>query len=85
MIRLAPLAEPLVGEGEWPAYRDLVKTLFRERRKQMGTLLKKYYDLADDNLLDMERSTGLDPRRRPETLSIEELARLAGWLPRSET
>ncbi len=85
VIRLSPLAEPLVGEAEWPAYRDLVKTLFRERRKQLGTLLKKYYGLADDNLIDMERSVGLDRRRRPETLSIEELAGLAGRLPRSES
>ncbi len=81
VVRLRPLATPLVSETEWPIYRDLVKTLFRERRKQLGTLLKKYYDLADDNLIDMERSTGLDPRRRPETLSIEEMAQLAGRLP----
>ncbi len=81
VIRLRPLATPLVSEADWPIYRDLVKTLFRERRKQLGTLLKKYYDLADDYLIDMERSAGLDPRRRPETLSIEEMAHLAGRLP----
>lgn len=84
VIRLDPLAEPRVGAADWPAYRALVKTLFRERRKQVGTLLKKYYGVADDFLVELERSGGLEARRRPETLSIEELADLASRLPRVE-
>ena len=82
VIMMRPLPEPKVGEAEWPAYRTLVKTLFRERRKQLGSLLKKYYGVADDFLVEMERSGAPSPRRRPETLSIEELADLAGRLPR---
>jgi 16S rRNA (adenine1518-N6/adenine1519-N6)-dimethyltransferase len=84
VIRLEPLATPRVAAADWPAYRALVKTLFRERRKQLGTLLKKYYGVADDFLVEMERSGGLVARRRPETLSIEELADLARRLPRAE-
>lgn len=84
VIRLRPLDRPRVSEAEWPGYRDLVKTLFRERRKQLGTLLKKYYGLDDDYLVELCRSGNIEPERRPETLSIEELADLSARLPRGK-
>lgn len=80
VLRLTPLPSPRVDADLWPAYRDLVKTLFRERRKQCGSLLKKYYAADDDYLVELERAGGPSPGRRPETLSIEELAELAARL-----
>lgn len=80
VLRLTPLPRPQVAAAAWPAYRELVKTLFRERRKQLGSLLRKYYAVDEGFLVELERGEGLGPSRRPETLSIEELARLAGRL-----
>jgi 16S rRNA (adenine1518-N6/adenine1519-N6)-dimethyltransferase len=82
VLRLTPLSAPCVAAAEWPAYLELVKTLFRERRKQLGTLLRKFYAVDDGFLVEMEREEGLGPTRRPETLGIEELARLARRLQR---
>jgi 16S rRNA (adenine1518-N6/adenine1519-N6)-dimethyltransferase len=82
VLRLTPLAAPRVAAAEWPAYRELVKTLFRERRKQLGTLLRKFYAVDDAFLVEMEARDGLSPARRPETLSVDELAGLAGRLHR---
>ncbi len=81
VLCLTPLAEPRVSPALWPAYRELVKRVFRERRKQLGGLLKKFYGLKDEFLLELEP---LDLSRRPETLSIEELAWLAERLPPPE-
>jgi len=82
VLRLTPLAAPCVAAADWPAYRELVKTLFRERRKQLGTLLRKFYAVDEGFLVEMETREGISPTRRPETLSIDELARLAGRLHR---
>jgi len=76
-LRLTPLAAPRVAPALWPRYRELVKTLFRERRKQLGGLLKKYYGPAGSDLLELVAAAGVSPDRRPETLSVEEMARLA--------
>lgn len=80
VLRLNPLPTARVEDAAWPAYRELVKTLFRERRKQLGSLLRKFYGVDEEFLVELERREGLSPSRRPETLSIEELARLAGRL-----
>ena len=82
VLRLTPLDVPCVAAADWPAYRALVKTLFRERRKQLGTLLRKFYAVDEGFLVEMEAREGLCPTRRPETLSIDELARLASRLHR---
>lgn len=80
-LRFSPLAAPRVEQALWPRYRALVLNLFRERRKQLRSLLKKFYGLDSDFLLELEAAEALDLGRRPETLSIEELARLAAKLP----
>ncbi len=81
VLKLVPLEKPLVSAELWLRYRALVKTVFRERRKQLRGLLKKYYFLDDTFLIELGAAEGIDLGRRPETLSIEELARLAARLP----
>jgi 16S rRNA (adenine1518-N6/adenine1519-N6)-dimethyltransferase len=83
-LRLTPLAAPRVPAAQWPRYRSLVKHLFQERRKQLRPLLRKFYRLDDPFLLEVERASGLDLSRRPETLGVEEMLRLAAVLPESE-
>jgi 16S rRNA (adenine1518-N6/adenine1519-N6)-dimethyltransferase len=83
VLCLTPLPEFAVSDELWPRYREMVKLIFRERRKQLGTLLKKFYPLSDSFLVELKQREHLDPSRRPETLSIEELARLVASLPES--
>jgi 16S rRNA (adenine1518-N6/adenine1519-N6)-dimethyltransferase len=78
-----------VDVGPYAGFERLVRTLFQQRRKTVANALKPL--LADvaglttptgvaptaEGLL---QAVNIDPRRRPETLSLEELARLARML-----
>ena len=51
----------------------VVKQVFGQRRKMVGNALKGFAPQA----LDILRSSGINPERRPETLTFAEFARLA--------
>ncbi|MDP6418347.1 MAG: 16S rRNA (adenine(1518)-N(6)/adenine(1519)-N(6))-dimethyltransferase RsmA [Candidatus Krumholzibacteria bacterium] len=76
-----PLETSRVDDSLWDSYKALVKALFSERRKQMRSPLKKHYGLDDAGLEELTKRTGLDFRRRPETMEVEELALLTEKLP----
>jgi 16S rRNA (adenine1518-N6/adenine1519-N6)-dimethyltransferase len=54
-------------------FERLVKTMFNQRRKMLGNSLKGFHKQAAVAL----KQAGLDARRRPETLQVTEIARLA--------
>lgn len=56
--------------------RALVKDLFGQRRKQIGGLLRRRPGVDAERVEALLDRCGLDPRRRPETLSVEDFARL---------
>lgn len=75
IVRLTPYQElPFVAKNE-KNLTNLVTQAFSQRRKTLRNCLK--------NLLDVEqiKSIGIDPTRRPETLSVEEFVNLTNLLP----
>jgi 16S rRNA (adenine1518-N6/adenine1519-N6)-dimethyltransferase len=54
-------------------FAAMVKALFSQRRKMLANALKRFDPAGPDVLA----RSGLDGRRRPETLDLDELARLA--------
>lgn len=60
-----------------PEGRALVKMLFRERRKQIGGLLRRALDLPESSVEALLGAVGLQRARRPESLTPEDFARLA--------
>ena len=64
-----------VEVGDYAPFERLVRTLFQQRRKTAANALKPLLagGLGADELL---RAAEIDPRRRPETLSLDNLARL---------
>jgi 16S rRNA (adenine1518-N6/adenine1519-N6)-dimethyltransferase len=72
-----------VEVGDYAVFERLVRTLFQQRRKTSANALKPLLGslhpgspaqpAGADELL---RAVDIDPRRRPETLSLDELARL---------
>ena len=54
----------------------VVKTAFTQRRKTLANSLKSLSEDIKDKIV----YAGIDPQRRPGTLSIEEFARLADVL-----
>ena len=72
VFRDAPRADP----GDEALFRRVVKAAFAQRRKTLGNALKAGR-LAEAPALEQAfASTGIDPGRRAETLSVEEFAAL---------
>jgi len=69
LIRLTPLADPLVGPDEIAAFRTFVTACFGRRRKQ----LKNAVPGMNEREL---RALGFDPMLRPERLSPEAFVRV---------
>jgi 16S rRNA (adenine1518-N6/adenine1519-N6)-dimethyltransferase len=84
VIHLRPRAAgPALGWDERHALVRLVKSVFNERRKVLRNTLKKFYGLDDTALAATAQTSGIDLRRRPETLAVEEFVRLLHALPAS--
>jgi 16S rRNA (adenine1518-N6/adenine1519-N6)-dimethyltransferase len=60
--------------------RSLVRTLFGERRKQIGGILRRNYSVPDSALTELEDQIRVRPQARAEELSIEDFRRLDQWL-----
>ncbi|MEW6108008.1 MAG: 16S rRNA (adenine(1518)-N(6)/adenine(1519)-N(6))-dimethyltransferase RsmA [Nitrospirota bacterium] len=76
VLHMKILEEPPVAVKDEKLLFKIVKTAFSQRRKTLSNSLKIFgadikYILSD---------SGIDPKRRPETLSITEFAVLAGLL-----
>ena len=74
LIRLQPAADP-VDPALFDVLRGWVLRLFRERRKQLGGLLRDA--VGPEQAALILRVTGWDPGRRPESLERDDFVRLA--------
>ena len=55
----------------------MVRSMFTQRRKMLGNALSRICGATGLGGGDALARAGIDPRRRPETLQLTELARLA--------
>ena len=55
----------------------MVRSMFTQRRKMLGNALRRFAEQRGWAPSDALARAGIDPRRRPETLQLAELARLA--------
>ena len=79
IVELSTRTVPEVALRDPAVFRRLVKHAFSLRRKQMGTVLQRAparWGCGKDVLDAVE----IDPRRRPETVSLSEWCRLANEL-----
>lgn len=76
VVRLA-FRPPAVEIGVEAPFERLVRSIFTQRRKTLLNALRPFADsLGVDPAMALAKA-GIDPRRRPETLDLPELARLA--------
>jgi len=73
VVYIKTLNEPSVYVKEEKFFFRVVKTAFSQRRKMLSNSLKSVREDVKEWLI----KAGIDPNRRPETLSIQEFARLA--------
>lgn len=72
VIRVTPLTDPVLREGEQGRFRSFVQSLFSQRRKQIGTILRSLPPSASGVpavTLDALAALGIPPTERPERLT----------------
>jgi 16S rRNA (adenine1518-N6/adenine1519-N6)-dimethyltransferase len=88
VLRLTPLAEPVVTDDEVLPFRRLVVGLFGFRRKQMARALRELTGWPADRVAPMLERAGIAAQVRPETVAPEAFAALlralvdGGWAAR---
>ena len=76
VVHMKILERPRVMVRDEKMFFKLVRTAFSQRRKTLSNSLK---GLGED-IREVMISAGIDPQRRPETLSLEEFAKLSDAL-----
>jgi 16S rRNA (adenine1518-N6/adenine1519-N6)-dimethyltransferase len=80
VVRLDFRERPLLDEAGFKFLRQLVNTAFQHRRKTLQNSLRSLAVTTAVPIPEALAEAGIDPRRRPETLHLEEFMRLAGIL-----
>lgn len=80
VLTFIPLETPRAEVGSEELFRSVVKASFSMRRKTLANCLKSAGCTAGIELETLLEACGIDGRRRGETLSLEEFARLSLWL-----
>ncbi len=76
VVRLIPHEKPPVETGDYASFEIVVSTAFNQRRKILRNSLKS---LLSEKII---QSCGIDPKARPETLSLDAFACLSRFLAR---
>lgn len=76
VVRLS-FRPPRVAVGEQPLFVRMVRTMFTQRRKTISNALKPFGVERGADPAPALAAAGIDPKRRPETLQLEEMAALA--------
>jgi 16S rRNA (adenine1518-N6/adenine1519-N6)-dimethyltransferase len=82
VIRLSWKEKPLIAPEQEEGFRAVVKGSLGYRRKTLANALKHSDLLLPEDLEKKLEEIGIDPRRRPETLSVQEFVDLASVLRR---
>ena len=82
LLRITPLPGPRVALLDEALFFQLVRVSFAQRRKTLRNSLKttRCLGIESDLIEEAFRETKIDPRRRGETLALEEWAALSNYL-----
>ena len=77
VLKIALHPSPLALEEDLFQLRGLVRSAFNQRRKTLSNALVGSMNIGRKEIETLLQQEGIDPRRRGETLSVEEFIRLA--------
>ena len=80
VLKIDLFDEPLAGAGELPYLRSLVRAAFSQRRKTLSNTLMAWLELPRGEIDRLLLSCGIDPKRRGETLNVDEFVTLSSYL-----
>lgn len=76
VVRITPLAQPIVSAEEEQPFRELVQRAFGLRRKQMRRVLRELAPMSAGDADEVLERAGIVPDVRPETVSPARFAAL---------
>jgi len=76
LLKVVPYSEPPVMVADRESFFSLVRAGFSAARKQLANSLSQGLDTPKADVLDLLEQAEIEPRRRAETLTLEEWARL---------
>jgi 16S rRNA (adenine1518-N6/adenine1519-N6)-dimethyltransferase len=76
VIKIIPRSEPAVKVADENLFFRIIKSSFNMRRKTLWNVLKQS-GLSEEAMNEAFNSSGIDPKRRGETLSLEEFGKLS--------
>lgn len=76
VLRIDLYPKPAVDVSDETAFFRLVRAGFKSNRKQLINSLSQGLQLPKNDILPFLESAGIDPKRRAETLDLEEWAKL---------
>jgi 16S rRNA (adenine1518-N6/adenine1519-N6)-dimethyltransferase len=85
LLQINVYPEPRVPVEQLDAFFTIVRAGFGQKRKQLHNSLAAQLPLTHDVIRDALQQAGIDPRRRAQTLSIEEWLALLNTLPQLGT
>ena len=74
ILHFKALPSPRVDVGDEPLFRRVVKASFAQRRKTLWNCLKSAGFVSDQKLSTLLADCRIDPKRRGETLNLDEFA-----------
>jgi 16S rRNA (adenine1518-N6/adenine1519-N6)-dimethyltransferase len=80
VIRLT-FRDPVIAMRDEATLEALVRSIFTQRRKTLANALRRFADAHGTTAREALAQSALDGTRRPETLQLTELARLADVFP----
>jgi len=81
LLRVRLYESPRVPEADLPRFFRVARAAFGQKRKQLHNSLTHNLHLPRAVVLAALEAAGIDSRRRPQTLGIEEWSTLARRLP----
>ncbi len=76
VVRLTPIADPLVPLESLRAFRTFIQAVFGQRRKQLQRVLRTVSGLSAEESGAVLERVGIDQTARPEVVTPEDFARL---------
>jgi 16S rRNA (adenine1518-N6/adenine1519-N6)-dimethyltransferase len=77
VLKIELFPEPLAGADELPMLRGLVRAAFNQRRKTLSNALASLIKRDRSEIDSFLQAQDIDPKRRGETLSVDEFIKLA--------
>ena len=77
VIRLNFFNQPIIANEKYGRIKNLVQTAFSQRRKMMINSLIKNTELSREQAGDLLAEIGIDPKARPQNISLQQYIKLA--------